>query len=40
MDKINLPLFLITIIIGMIILIFYAPKNKILYKTSKKKNIA
>ena len=36
---INLPLFLITIIIGMIILILFTPKNKILYKISKKKII-
>ena len=34
MDMINLPLFLITIIIGMIILILFTPKNKILYKIS------
>ena len=40
MDMINLPLFLITVIIGMIILILYTPENKILYKTPKKKIIA
>ena len=34
---INLPLFLITIVVGMIILNIITPENKILYKIPKKK---
>ena len=37
--EINLTLLLITIIIGMLIVNIITPKNKILYKIKKNKNI-